>query len=91
VVFVSYLAYAPAVFGLPILSAVDYGDVAAGHLCLAQQSVRDSQSQRRLLRAVYGMFGFSGLLVTIARVGVSCRAGSLPQEVACPAQPAVSS
>ncbi|KAL2838680.1 hypothetical protein BJX68DRAFT_259156 [Aspergillus pseudodeflectus] len=81
VVFVSYLAYAPVGNALPILSAVDYIGVATGYLCLAQQTVRDSQSERRLVRAVYGMFGFSGLLATIAAIGVSCRAGSLPQEV----------
>lgn len=85
------LAYDPAHYVLPILSAVDYGGVAVGYLCLAQQTVRDSQSQRRLVRAVYGMFGFSSLLATVAAIGVLCRAGTLSQEVACPAQPAVSS
>ena len=90
IILVSYLAYDPARYVLPILSAVDYGGVAAGYLCLAQQTFRDSQSHRRLVRAVYGVFGFSGLLATVAAIGVLCRAGTLSQEVTCPAQPAVS-
>jgi hypothetical protein len=76
-ILVSYLVYDPACYALPILSAVDYIGVAAGYLCLAQQTVRDSQSQPRLVRAVYGMFGFSGLLATIAAIGVLCRARTL--------------
>jgi hypothetical protein len=90
-ILVNYLAYDPAHYALPILSAVDYGGVAAGYLCLAQQTVHDSQSERRLVRAVYGMFGFSGLLAIVAAIGVLCRARTLSHEVACPAQAAVSS
>ncbi|KAL3468813.1 hypothetical protein BJX99DRAFT_101092 [Aspergillus californicus] len=78
---VSYLTYYPARYVLPIFSAVDYMVVAAGYLCLAQRTVRDSQSQRRLARAVYGMFGFSGLLATVAAIGVLCRAWGVSQEV----------
>ena len=89
-ILVSYLAYNPARYALPILSAVDYIGVAAGYLYLAQQTVRNSRSRRRLVRAVYGMFGFSGLLATVVAIGVICRAWVLSQEVACPAQPAVS-
>jgi hypothetical protein len=51
-ILVSYLAYDPPRYALPILSTVDYISVAAGYLCLAQQTVRDSQTQRRLVRAV---------------------------------------
>ncbi|KAL2838674.1 hypothetical protein BJX68DRAFT_272494 [Aspergillus pseudodeflectus] len=80
-ILVSYLAYDPAHYALPILSVVDYGGVAVGYLCLAQQTVHDSQSERRLVRAVYGMFGFSGLLATVAAIGVLCRAGTLSHEV----------
>lgn len=90
-ILISYLADGPARYALPILSAVDYLVVGAGYLCLAQQTVRDSRSRRRLVRAVYGMFGFSGLLATIVAIEVFCRAWVLSQEVACPAQrPAVS-
>jgi hypothetical protein len=89
VILVTYLAYGPARYLLPVLSAVDYIGVAAGYLCLAQQTVRDSQSQRRLVRAIYGMFGFAGLLATVAVLGVLCRVWSLSQEVACPAPSAV--
>lgn len=87
---VSYLADDPARYVLPILSAVDYLVVGAGYLCLAQQTVRDSRSRRRLVRAVNGMFGFSGLLATVVAIGVFCRAWVLSQEVGGPVQPVVS-
>lgn len=67
-----HLAYGQARNAVPILSAVDYIGIAAGYLCLAQQTVRGSQSQRHLVRAVYGMAGFSGLLATVAVIGVLC-------------------
>ena len=89
-VLISYLADNPARYALPILSAVDYLVVGTGYLCLAQQTVRDSRSRRRLVRVVYVMFGFSGLLTTVVAIGVFCRAWVLSQEVACPALPAVS-
>lgn len=89
-ILVSHLTYDPAGYGLPILSAVDYVVVAAGYLCLAQQTVCDSRFQRRLVHAVYGMFGFCGLLATVAAIGVLSRAWGLSQEVASPAPPAVS-
>jgi hypothetical protein len=89
-ILVTYLAYDPAGYALPIVSAVDYMVVAGGYLSLAQRTARDSRSHRRLVRAVYGMFGFSGLLATVAAIGVTCRAWGLSQEVACPAQPVVS-
>lgn len=41
-ILVSYLAYDPARYALSILSAVDYGGVAAGYLFLAQQTPCDS-------------------------------------------------
>ena len=89
-ILISYLADGPARYALPILSAVDYLVIGAGYLCLAQRTVRDSRSRRLLVRAVYGMFGFSGLLATVVTIGVFCRVWVLSQEVACPAQPAVS-
>lgn len=89
-ILVSHLTYDPAGYGLPILSAVDYVVVAAGYLCLAHQTVYDSRFQRRLVRAVYGMFGFCGLLATLAAIGILCRAWGLSQEVTNPAPPAMS-
>jgi hypothetical protein len=86
-ILVSYLTYDPAGYGLPILSAVDYVVVAAGYLCLAHQTGCDSRLQRRLVRAAYGMFGFSGLLATVAAIGVLSRAWGLSQEVTTPAPP----
>lgn len=83
-VLATFLAYPSAGYALPILSAVDYVGVAVGYLCLVQQTVRDSPSQRRLVRAVYGMFGFSGSLAVAAAIGGLCRAWVLSQEVACP-------
>ncbi|KAI3094803.1 hypothetical protein CBS147333_9914 [Penicillium roqueforti] len=79
-ILVSYLTYDPAGYALPILSAVDYVVVAAGYLCLAQQTVYDSRFQLRLVRAVYSMFGFCGLLATVAAIGILCRAWGLSQE-----------
>lgn len=58
--------------------------ISAGYLCLAQQTVYDSRFQRRLVRAVYGMFGFCGLLASVAAIGILCRAWGLSQEVANP-------
>jgi hypothetical protein len=49
-ILVSYLTYDRAGYALPILSAVDYVVVAAGYLCLAQQTVRHSRSQRCLVQ-----------------------------------------
>lgn len=90
VILVTYLAYGPAGYALLILSAVDYMIVAGGYLCLTRRTARDSRSHRRLVRAVYVMFGFSGLLATVAAIGGLCRAWGLSQEVACPARPVVS-
>ena len=90
-VVVSDLAYDPAHYATPVLYAVDYMGVAAGYLCLAQQTVGNSRSQRRLARAVYSMLGFFRLLAAIAAIGILCRGWTLSQEVACPAWPAVPS
>lgn len=88
-VLVSYLTYDPAGYALLILSAVDYMIVAGGYLCLARRTARGSRSHRRLVRAVSGMFGFSGLLATVAAIGVLYCARGMSQLVACPARPAV--
>ena len=90
VIVISHLAYDPAHYATPILSAADYMSVAVGYLRLAQPTVENSQPQRRLLYAAYGMFGFSGLLLTIAAIGVLCRAWALSQEVIYPVLSAVS-